>query len=610
MAGRYALIVANNRYDDPALKPLVGPMKDAEALAGVLGDPQIGDFEVDLVLNQPQHLLRRRVNRFFHDRERDDTLLVHFSCHGLKDESGELFFAATDTEVDHLEDSALESGWLSRRIDASRSMKIVVLLDCCYSGAFTGDLTHRGGEAVHAIEPFGGLGRVVITASSAMQYSWERGDGAPSVFTSALVHGLKTGEADRDQDQWVSIKELYDYVFDAIRESGAKQVPQMKSDVQGELLVARSSYLRPVAPAPLPAEMVALLDSPVMSARLALVDDLVILTRKGGGQAISAREALERLTSDDSLRVRTKAAAALAPEAPVEPRVDTAAPAVPPPPGLVHADAVMGVAFSADGRRLATACRDCTARVWDAAGAELGRFEHDDWVIAVALSPDGQRLGTASRDRTARTWDVASGRELARMVHDSVVWDVTFSADGRRLATAAADGTARVWDADDGQEQERIPHDGAVVAARFSPDGRLLATAGSHGTAQAWDLAGGEEAACVTTGGTSLAVGFDAQGSALAAGAGSSAAYVWDVAGGRERARLDHEDVRAAAFAAPGHRVATAGDDGTARLFDGHDGRELARLACTDRIRALALSPDGRRLAIATGADVQLWTPA
>src|SRR4051794_3787579 len=151
MPGRYALIVANDKYDDPKLKQLRGPVKDAEALARVLGDPQIGGFEVDLVANQPQHLLRRKVNRFFQRRQRDDTLLLHVSCHGLKDDSGQLFFATLDTEVAHLEDSALESEWVRRRIDDSRSMKIVVLLDCCFSGAFTDRLRSRAGDAAHAL---------------------------------------------------------------------------------------------------------------------------------------------------------------------------------------------------------------------------------------------------------------------------------------------------------------------------------------------------------------------------------------------------------------------------------------------------------------------------
>src|SRR3954471_20016714 len=101
MAGtRSALIVATYAYDDAAgLTTLRAPRRDAEALSEVLGDPNIGGFEVRTVLNQPAHVVNLEVARFFADRRPDDLLLLHFSCHGVKDDSGELYFAATDTRL-------------------------------------------------------------------------------------------------------------------------------------------------------------------------------------------------------------------------------------------------------------------------------------------------------------------------------------------------------------------------------------------------------------------------------------------------------------------------------------------------------------------------------
>ena len=605
MSGRYALIVANDEYDDPKLRQLRAPSKDAETLARVLGDPQIGDFNVDLATNEPQHLLRKKVNRFLEGRCRDDTVLLHFSCHGLKNDSGQLFFAARDTEVDYLEDSALESGWLRRRIDSSRSKRIVLLLDCCFSGAFSGEMVSRAGDAAHPMEPLGGTGTVVLTASSALEFSWEgntlSGEPTPSVFTSGLVRGLETGEADLDCDQRIAIGELYEYVYQKIKESGAKQTPGMNSSVHGELIVAKSR--RQPAPVPLPQEIADVLDSPVMHVRMAVIEPLTALLQKGGRFAPAARQALEQLRDDpdSSARVSGEARAALADDrldVPLDQPCDS-----PTTVSLAHDDAVMALAFSADGRWLATACRDQTARVWDVANAaEHRRFAHDDWVTAAELSPDAGLLATACRDRAARLWHVESGRQLSRLAHDGVVWSVTFSPDGRLLATAGADATVRLWDVDDGSERESISHDAPIVALRFSADGRLLATASSAGFARVWDLEAGSEHTHLAVPDPVRAVSFDRDQRALAASVACDTAHVWDVADGRGLVRVDHERIHAVAFSGHWRCLLTAGGDGTVRIWEINGGRELAAVDIPSAIRATALAPDGARLAVA-GSD-------
>ena len=257
MAGRYALIVANGTYSDEKLSRLRTPTRDAEELARVLHDPAIGDFAVELAVDEPESVLRRKIATFFADRGRDDLLLLHFSCHGLKDDSGQLYFAATDTEVAHLDATALSAEFVSRQMTRSRSRKVVALLDCCYSGAIARGLRFRGGDQVDLDDHLGGHGRVILTASSAMEYAFEgeelTGNGNPSVFTTAVVKGLETGEADRDQDHRISVEELYDYVCEQVREVTPDQTPNMLSHLEGELYVARSAYVAPVPAAELPA---------------------------------------------------------------------------------------------------------------------------------------------------------------------------------------------------------------------------------------------------------------------------------------------------------------------------------------------------------------------
>jgi hypothetical protein len=111
---KHALIIANDRYDDQGLKKLRAPAQDAAALAEVLHDPEIGDFEVEVIRNEPAHVTNRRIQAFFNDRRRDDTLLLHFSCHGLKSESGELYFAASDTDPRLLDATAVPAHFVRR----------------------------------------------------------------------------------------------------------------------------------------------------------------------------------------------------------------------------------------------------------------------------------------------------------------------------------------------------------------------------------------------------------------------------------------------------------------------------------------------------------------
>ena len=250
---RHALIIANDRYTDQGLKKLKAPAQDAAALERVLHDPQIGDFEVEVVHNASADLMRRRIQGFFNDRRRADTLLLHFSCHGLKSESGELYFAASDTEPPLLAATAVASQFVRGCMSGTRAGRSVLFLDCCYGGAFSrGSASVRASGEVNVLESFakdepaGGRGWAVITASDSMEYSFEGSELAensaprPSVFTHAVVEGLETGEADLDADGNVSLDDLYEYVYRHVREQNPHQTPKKAAELQGELHLAHS----------------------------------------------------------------------------------------------------------------------------------------------------------------------------------------------------------------------------------------------------------------------------------------------------------------------------------------------------------------------------------
>ena len=333
---RSALIVASDGYTDPGLRRLRAPASDARALGAVLQDPGIGGFEVHTLLNEPAHEVNLAVEEFFADRRPDDLLLVHFSCHGVKDEGGELYFAMANALLRRLGATAVAAEFVNRQMSRSRSRRVVLLTDCCYAGAFERGMTiSAAGEGMGIESQFGGRGRAVITASSAMEYAFE-GDQltdtrelAPSVFTSALVEGLETGEADRDQDGLVALDELYDYIYDKVRTATPNQTPgKWTFGVQGELVIARRA--RPVTrPAPLPPELQEALDSRLAAVRAAAAQELEhLLQGRHAGLALAARQALEQLTSDDSRTVAAAATAALGTQAQPE-----QGPRQPAPPG-------------------------------------------------------------------------------------------------------------------------------------------------------------------------------------------------------------------------------------------------------------------------------------
>ncbi len=320
---RKALIVAVDEYDQEALRNLRAPAADAEALGRVLGDRQIGDFTVEVVRNEPAHVIQAHVEELFSESRSDDVLLVHFSGHGLKSESGELFFAASNTRPNRLGSTAVSADFVQRCMRASRSRSVVLLLDCCYGGAFAQGSTVRAAGDVNVLDSFphertgGGRGRAVITASNAMEYAFEGDQLAddhsrrPSVFTSALVEGLATGDADRDEDGWVSLNDLYDYVFDKVREQSPHQTPSRHVELEGELYVARSRRRR-IRPAPIPPDLQAAMTDPNMYTRLGAVHELQSrLTSDNLPNAVGAHEALADLARTDIRYVADPAAAAL-----------------------------------------------------------------------------------------------------------------------------------------------------------------------------------------------------------------------------------------------------------------------------------------------------------
>jgi WD40 repeat protein/serine/threonine protein kinase len=285
-----------------------------------------------------------------------------------------------------------------------------------------------------------------------------------------------------------------------------------------------------------------------------------------------------------------------------------------------HMGGVTSLAWSPEGRRLATASLDGTAKVWDIiSGRELLTLkDHESWVTSVSWSPDGKRLATASEDHIARVWDADSGRSLfALKGHTCGLTSICWSPDSKRLATGSRheDGTTRVWDADDGRQLRTLKgQTGAVESLAWSPDGKWLATGWDDGTAKLWDMAGaGEPLTFKAHRREIVSLSWSADGQRLATGSVEGTAKVWDALSGREllTLRAHSKGVASVSWSPDGKHLATAGGNGNAKLWAVSNNRQLLTLqGRTSEVLSVSWSPDGKRLATGSGhadATTTVW---
>ena len=271
---------------------------------------------------------------------------------------------------------------------------------------------------------------------------------------------------------------------------------------------------------------------------------------------------------------------------------------------LNHEGVVWALDFSKDGKYLATASWDGRATVWEVStGRRLAQLPHQKHAVtAVAFSPDGRFLATASEDKTARVWEWAVEREKAQLPHRDNVNAIAFSPNGKFLLTASDDKMARVWEPATEQQIRTMEHRTGVVALAFSEDGNSLATATRDGTAQAWDVASGRKISQpITHGGTIWSLDFNPNGKYLATASRDKTARVWELPSGKEVTRLDHDDfVWRVTFSPDGQLVATASRDHTARVWAVATGAEVMRMIHGDNVTTVTFSPDGKSLITAS----------
>ncbi len=286
-------------------------------------------------------------------------------------------------------------------------------------------------------------------------------------------------------------------------------------------------------------------------------------------------------------------------------------------PPLHHAKSVRQVVFSPDGSRVVTASDDGTTRVWNArTGEPLTRplVNGNEW-LKVDFSPNGERVVSAGQFADAQLWNAETGAPVGPPLHheNGPIGSVSFSRDGRLVLTSAHDRTARLWNARTGEPVgEPLNHDGPVLSAVFSPDGKHIVTAGEPNHARIWDAATQRVLILfLRHAGRIEHVEFSPDSTRILTASLDVTARVWDVATGQPiTPPLPHtEPVHHAAFSPDGRWVVTASHDHTAQVWDSASGlRAFPPLWHGHAVEYAVFSPDGRRVLTASLDGVaRLW---
>jgi formylglycine-generating enzyme required for sulfatase activity/uncharacterized caspase-like protein len=235
MPSKHALLIGVSSYGE-GLTPIPSARLDVEALAEVLRDPQLGGFPSDqvVVLQDPQRTpMERAVELLFANRDPEDLLLLYFSGHGFRDDQRQLLLSCSESrkfgegrERGKVQQSTTLRAAQLREYMKNSSRYQLLILDCCFSGAFAEGMAAKDDGALH-LEDFGGEGRAVLTSSASIETSSapEAGEGL-SVYTRFLVEGIRTGAADQQQRGFVDAEDLHLYVSRRVAEAAPAMTPQ------------------------------------------------------------------------------------------------------------------------------------------------------------------------------------------------------------------------------------------------------------------------------------------------------------------------------------------------------------------------------------------------
>ncbi|MGK7893262.1 MAG: tetratricopeptide repeat protein, partial [Xenococcus sp. (in: cyanobacteria)] len=236
---KIALLIAVSEYKS-GLPPLPGSERDIEDMERVLKNRDLGKFDrVKSLLNPDVVTMQIEIENLFSlTRHKDDLVLLYFAGHGFPDsDNNNLFFATRETrknkQGNFLIATAVSAQTIQHYMTLSPSKRQVVILDCCFSGAFAKGMLARGLNLIpiDIATQLGGEGRAVLTSSNSAQKSFE--EGGAGIYTRYIVEGIETGAADTDNNGIITVAELHEYAKLKTHEARPDMKPQFFSVKEG-----------------------------------------------------------------------------------------------------------------------------------------------------------------------------------------------------------------------------------------------------------------------------------------------------------------------------------------------------------------------------------------
>ncbi|MDD2754245.1 MAG: HEAT repeat domain-containing protein [Methanothrix sp.] len=303
---RYAVLIASSQFEDPNLQKLQCPENDVDGLNKILMSEEYGKFTNTFPLkNTPNHKVQEEIEQVIQTADKDDLIFIYYSGHGKLDRAGKLYLATTNTNANVLKSTSISINFIKELLDGSRTNKIILILDCCYSG-LAGEAFARGGidEELQSLSEV--TGTYIITASGRTQAAFEKPEDGYGVFTKHAIEGITSWKAADDEGN-VTMESLYSYIYKEMRDERAQTPMKWALNVKGELIIASKNKSKSAIQNKKTTEL-DLLEKYLANNDLEIRKLAVHVSRKIGLPAIKS---LIQALKDDDANIRMETAKAL-----------------------------------------------------------------------------------------------------------------------------------------------------------------------------------------------------------------------------------------------------------------------------------------------------------